>query len=124
MRASFFDYDPTISGYRYILLTEEDPTLETGESHQTDEGFSAVYTRWTLRDGVVYCQTDTDGRDCDGRMCTTTVFTCPVADLAAREVYTDGNAEASESGPLPFRVPAWERSGYGQRDYSAEAAGY
>jgi hypothetical protein len=123
-RAAFFDYDDSTSGYRFIVLTGDSPVLETSERHQHEEGWSSTYTRWELDGDVVTCSTYTGGRDCDGRHSSTFVVACPVGELAAREVYADGNDEASVGGPLPFRVPAWAERSRGQRDYSAEAAGY
>lgn len=124
MRASFFDYDPTISAYRFIQLSDDTPELEVSESHQHEEGWSSTYVRWALDGDVVTCEEHTDGRDCDGRMSTSTTAWCPVSALAAVEVYASGDHEASEGGPLPFRVPEWRQGRRSRRDYSAEAAGY
>ena len=124
MTASFFDYDPSIGGYRYITLTEDSPRVESSHGGEHEEGWSRTDTIWELDGDVVVCTVYDDGRDCDGRLSTTTVVVCPVSDLAACDVYTDGDAEASASGPLPFRVPAWRERSRGQRDYSAERAGY
>lgn len=122
--ASFFDYDPSIRGWRFIRLTEEEPTLDTGERHQDEEGWSSTSTRWALDGDRVVCTTYRGHRDCDGHSSSTCVVACPVSDLAAREVYGDGDAEASVSGPYPFRVPAWDEEHFAQRDHAAEAAGY
>lgn len=127
MRAAFFDYDPSISGYRYIVLTDEDPILETSSGGPTDEGYSYTETRWALDtdEGTVRCETTTDARDCDGWISHQSDVECHIDDLASLDVYPDGgDAEASEHGPAPFRVPAWREVFYSQRDYSAEAAGY
>ena len=122
--ASFFDYDPTIGAYRFIQLTEENPTVEANSSSKTDEGWSQTYVRWELRDGYVINEIETAGRDCDGRTSSQSEYGCEIADLAANQPYYDGDAEASEGGPMPFKTPAWVDGKRSQRDYSAEAAGY
>ncbi len=124
MRASFFDYDPTIGAYRFIVLTDESPTVEATSGGQHEEGWSRTWISWTLEGDVVIYRQATDGTDCDGRMSTESEYHCPIAKLATREVYANGNAEASEDGPLPFRVPEWTDGRASQLDYSAEDAGY
>ena len=124
MSAAFVDYDTAIGGYRYIVLTTDAPIVESSHGGQHEEGWSRTYERWELDGDVVVYTCHTDGVDCDGRMTTTTRCYCGLANLADREVYESGDAEASESGPLPFRVPRWEHHRSRQRDYSAEAAGY
>lgn len=121
MRAAFFDYDPSVSAYRYIVLTDDAPTLYTESGGPTDEGYSYTYTRWRLNPeaGEVVCETTTDARDCDGRISHYSVVTCPVGELAEHQP-TD--FETGE--PLPFKVPAWREESRRQRDYSAESAGY
>lgn len=120
IRAAFFDYDPSIHGYRFIVLTEDAPVLETSDRHQHEEGWSATYTRWALDGDVVTCSTYTDGRDCDGRHSTTCAVVCPVTALAVHDVHD----WEGDGALLPFRVPAWAERSRGQRDYTAEAAGY
>ena len=126
MIAAFFDYDPSISGYRYIVLTTDAPTLDTHTGGPDEEGWSATYTRWILDsdEGTVTCETTTDGADCDGRMSTRSDVVCDVADLAS--VVPGRTQEDEETGAplLPFKVPAWRDVRRSQRDYSAEAAGY
>lgn len=124
MRASFFDYDPSISGYRYIVLTEEDPTLDTHTGGATDEGYIHTYTRWALEGETVTCETTTDGRDCDGHCSHSSVYACDVVDLATITPSRTQEDEENGTPPLPFKVPAWESRSRSQRDYTAEAAGY
>ncbi len=122
----FHDYDTTIHAWRFIRLTEADPVLSVHHGEKHEEGWSSHSLRWTFypEEGVVTCDWIDDGRDCDGRMTQSGRLICPVDQLAARDVYADGNAEASEEGPLPFRAPEWTDGGRWQRDYNAEAAGY
>ena len=121
MIAAFLDYDPSIEGYRYIVLTSTSPVLETTTGGRHEEGWSRTDTRWELDSeaGTVTCTTDHDGQDCDGRLSSRYVQVCPVADLAAREPYHDDNEP-----PHPFRVPDWRERDSSRRDYAAEAAGY
>ena len=119
MTASFFDYDPVLAGYRFLVLTEGAPAIEAGESHEHEEGWSSTYVRWELDGDVVTYTSHSDGRDCDGRMSTTSTYSCRVAELASQEAY----APEGETPP-PFRVPTWREGRASQRDYAAESAGY
>lgn len=84
----------------------------------TDEGWSSE-TETYRYDGVfVTCRSETDGRDCDGRLTREAVHRCHVLGLRAR---------LNESGYRPpggGGVPLWREVSAGQRDYSAEAMGY
>lgn len=121
---SFFDYDVTISTWRYVTLSVDSPKVEATSGGQHEEGWSRTWISWELEGDTVIYREYTDGRDCDGRMSTSSLYSCPVADLAKRDVYASGNAEASVDGPLPFRAPDWTEGRRSQRDYSAESAGY
>lgn len=78
-----------------------------------DEGWSSETESWYHDGAGVLHVTDTDGRDCDGRMSTEYRSRCRLSMLGARRI-----PECSE--PLP----EWERVSSSQRDYQAEAAGY
>lgn len=122
MRVSFLDYDPTISSYRYIVLTTESPVLDASEGGPTDEGWSRIDARWFLDESgpspVIRHEITTDGSDCDGRYSTHAAYTCEPGMLASREGTDD------DGHPLPINIPTWRDAGHGQRDYAAEAAGY
>ncbi len=82
--------------------------------HAHDEGWSSFGQTFWLEGGQVTCRSESDGRDCDGRLSSGSDTECPVHRLQdeAREG-TDG-------------VPDWrpiDRSSW-QRDEYAEAAGY
>lgn len=117
--AAFFDYDPVLAGYRYLVLTEADPKIETFESHQHEEGWSSTYACWELDGDVVTYTSHDDGTDCDGRLSRTSTYSCPVGELASREPY----APEGETAP-PFRLPTWYEGRHSQRDHAAESAGY
>lgn len=119
MSAAFFDYDPVLAGYRYLVLTEAEPKIEAFESHRHEEGWSSTYVCWELTGDVVTCSITDDGTDCDGRLTRHSTYVCPVAELATREPYA-----AEGETPPPFRLPTWYEGRHSQRDYSAEAAGY
>lgn len=111
-----------LSGDHDIIVTLSDasPTFAHGHSARTDEGWSSVHETFTLTDDGVMLESYTDGRDCDGRMSTHGEAFCPFDKLSAIVPweYRD-NPDAA-----PFRYPEWQELSRGQRDYSAEAAGY
>ena len=117
--AAFFDYDPVLRGYRFIVLTESEPKIEAFESHRHEEGWSSTYAAWELDGDVVTYTGHDDGVDCDGRLSRTSRYVCPVADLASREPYA-----ADGETPPPFRLPEWTEGRRSQRDYAAESCGY
>ena len=90
-------------------------TVTLHEAGQTDEGWSSSTEVYTLSDcgWFVECAAYSDGRDCDGRLSTERHSVCHVSKLAALPAEDD----------MPAR-PDWRSVGSGQRDYSAEAAGY
>lgn len=86
--------------------------LHTFAGGPDDEGWWRRGERWWIEDGAIHNEVMTDGQDCDGRISTHEHCVCPVEDRFAR-----ANCEG-------WLMPAWEIVGAGQRDYSAEAAGY
>lgn len=119
MTVRFFDYDPTISAYRYIVLSPENPKVEAFTSGEHEEGWSSTAVTWELDGDVVRCTVYTDGRDCDGRMSSCDVSVCSIGCLADRVPYCAEGEKAH-----PFKVPEWTDEKSSRRDYSAEAAGY
>ena len=104
-------FDARWQGIR--LADGETVTLDHVED--TDEGWSSVAEQYTYdrSTGVVDCSAYTDGRDCDGRMSTEWHGYALVDEL--------DRMPADEYGPAR---PKWNQLRRGQRDYSAEAAGY
>ncbi len=93
-------------------------TLKPGESlthhsyEPNDEGYNAASETWSFKDGYLCLDVFTHGRDCDGRVSSTTELRCPADRVnAGRNGYGDP-------------TPEWDRTSSRHRDYSAEAAGY
>jgi hypothetical protein len=94
--ARFDDY--TATGATVTLTLKPGATLTHVSGGPTEEGYYRCETVYAYTDGIVYRDTYTDSRDCDGR-------------------YSMHTAEQLIDGK-------WERVNASQRDYSAEAAGY
>lgn len=92
------------------------------EGGPTDEGYSYTRTVFTCHDGIVSVESDTQSRDCDGRLDRSYETYCPVDRLHVEVPYTL-KEDGSEPEPT-IRTPAWAKGRRSQRDYTAEAAGY
>lgn len=79
----------------------------------TDEGWSSETHCWSFDGDTVTLEWASDGVDCDGRLSSYGESWFAVEDVAAGYCDDDG-----------FQFPAWQQGEHGQRDYSAEAAGY
>ena len=95
-------------------------TLATYRKWRTDEGYREEWNDWTLEDGVVHRVYGSSEKDCDGKVSDHCHQVCSVEDLhdpnqPERDTWHDGKR---------ITFPAWSRYSIGQRDYSAEAAGY
>ncbi len=89
---------------------------------RTDEGWSSEQHVWTHEGDHLELTVDTDGVDCDGRLSTNATLACPIGNVHAHE-FGDFDDDRQRVSTGLFG-PAWERVSAGQRDYSAEAAGY
>lgn len=102
------------------LTVRAGETVEITSGGPTDEGYSYSADRFTFDGAAVLHEWKTEARDCDGRMDHYGERVCPVANLAARDVFANC--------PYPHNAgvmaPAWEDAEAYQRDYTAEAAGY
>jgi hypothetical protein len=79
---------------------------------RTDEGWSSEDLQFSF-DGVrVTCETFTEGVDCDGRM------------QRFGESFFFAGQEHQGTELAGVRFPKWQSLASGQRDYTAEAAGY
>lgn len=102
--------------------------LSACEGGPHEEGYSYTYTTWTHEGDHVMCRSDTQARDCDGRLDRHEAVACPLDQLAAWLVAFDGDGgmvddPADAVGPVTW-APRWHRVRSSQRDYTAEAAGY
>lgn len=95
--------------------------LQWGFGQTDSEGWSREYWSWEYVECDVLPRIESEfheeAMDCDGRLDRDVSLVCPIKDLAAREVY-----DSDEK--VTYWTPEWERMHAGQRDYSAEAAGY
>lgn len=87
-----------------------------------DEGWSSRHIELSYDEDVVTKTVYTDGRDCDGRLSSTTVLSCHVDKLRKLAPY---DANDPDYCPEPgAKFPDWEKKRYRQRDYTAERMGY
>ena len=97
-------YSMELSTMIWIEVREENDrgnsiTRESGGD--TEEGWSSSSDQWWMdAEGIVHCENNTDGCDCDGRMST------------------------HWEGVWNMNTQQWERVSSGQRDYTAESMGY
>lgn len=103
----------------WVKLTLRRGDVRTcGYSERTDEGWHAEWETYRFDGVFVTRRTETDGRDCDGRLSTDQRDRCHVLGLRA------WLAEQEFRPPGGGGVPAWRTIKATRRDYSAEAAGY
>jgi hypothetical protein len=93
-------------------------TLRPGDRREvtggvsTDEGYSCMSEVYEHLGDRVRSELSQWGRDCDGRYEYSSDAECPITELRAREGH-DGTP-----------IPEWRQVFAGQRDYTAEMAGY
>ena len=95
---------------QYTKLTlRPDQTLEFGRSERTEEGYSWECDRYTYdaETETVTHEAFEGGRDCDGYSSEKWIWTIPAKSLTLRDSFS-----------------AWVKVEHGQRDMTAEAAGY
>lgn len=89
-------------------------SLHHSHGGRTEEGWSRESNRFEFDGRTVTNEFCNDGADCDGRMTRHGVVTCAADRLAAGYLDTENGAA----------FPDWQTVETGQRDYSAESAGY
>jgi hypothetical protein len=117
LRVRRFWYWINGSPVKITIKLGETITIETGGSHE--EGWSREVITFHVWNGCVLQDVYTDGQDCDGRISTSASLRCPFDQLQAVP-----GCEDAEKILGPSLWPKWQRVKSGQRDYSAEAAGY
>ena len=85
----------------------------------TDEGWSSMAQRWRFDGARVEHDDFSDGRDCDGRLQEFSEAFFWANEAEAGYLSTDHD----HAGGF-IRYPNWQPLTHGQRDFTAEAAGY
>lgn len=95
------------------LVNGESVEIVSGGPH--DEGYSWTYRTYSYANGVVTCDSYTNGRDCDG----------PLESWSQSEADINSRADLEwDMGETPDRVLDFQRVSSRQRDHYAEAMGY
>jgi len=110
-----------------ITITEDKP-FQFSHYSRNSEGGHRHSERYTIEDGMVVCEIDDRGNDCDGRYEQTCKSTWPIggktrAAWVGQGPYVDGEGYA-DIYDESIQTPCWERYSSSQRDYAAEAMGY
>lgn len=110
------------------LSLKDGQSIEHTTGGPTDEGYYHDCEKWT-RDGEIIIREFVSWEaDCDGRFETHSTPTAHIEELERNEQYEavqdDDGWHMPESGRIICLTPEWVRGRSGQRDYSAEAAGY
>lgn len=108
----FLNYDRKIEGYTAIILSEGE-TFQHGDSSPDEEGYSYWNESYTYKDGIVYAEIASGGRDCDGEIGNYVELTCPWFQLS------DHFNEYTKKF-----VPNWSEERSEAYDQYAQLAGY
>ncbi len=102
------------------MLLEHDRPIMMESGGPDDEGWhrERCMYRYDADAGVVYCESMSEGRDCDGYTSHRAEHQCAVADLASYMPPADYCDEHTRPTPL------WQRVSAEQRDEYAEMMGY
>jgi len=89
----------------------------------TEEGYSRSGMEFFLStDGELTVDAWSDGRDCDGRCSSSSIFTTTV--LRMQRLGADRDLPDPENSYRPVTPPKWDEGRLDLRDFAAEAAGY
>jgi hypothetical protein len=106
----------------FVKLTlRPEQTIEFGTGGETEEGFSCSSEsyHYDARRGVITCDCDSWGRDCDGRHSSHWGGSCVVGDEQRHELHDDNDTPVHR-----YWGPRWREESRDQRDMTAEAMGY
>ena len=120
---TFWQWIPTDERYQGIRLAIGGDPVRFHHSTQHEEGWSSWSAEYKRSDcgWYVECSEYSDGTDCDGRMSTEWHGQCHVSKLASSRAVASLEPNDESEG---LKLPEWTCASRGQRDYSAEAAGY
>ena len=97
-----------------LSVGENEPAVELTYSRPTDEGWSWASSKYFIRDGYLYNDNNSGGRDCDGGHQSGCMLRCPLTELEAGHVNEKG-----------IKFPLWHHvENYPVWDQYAEMAGY
>jgi hypothetical protein len=92
------------------------------ESGETEEGWQSYSCSYTFDGDEVELETHKSSRDCDGPHQETSVVSCALENLRAREPWKRGDVDYEpENGAM---LPLWAPKQHWQRDTYAERMGY
>lgn len=117
-RARFWDY---INGSWVKLTLKPGQRIQHEQRGQHDEGWWIRQSAWVFDGNEVVSDTVDDGTDCDGRLSRGMKLACPVERLFSR---IQTLPYAPNMGHGAIGLPDWAKIQSGQRDHTAEAAGY
>lgn len=109
-----------------IIIDEDDYSLSCREGGPTDEGYSVTYYEIATSDEPDWYEMSitTRSRDCDGRYDHTNEGLVKLRSKPQRFYMNHDWKTGKPVGSAMYRKLSWRKQEYGQRDYSAEAAGY
>jgi len=114
--------DGEISWVRITVPTSGEE-FSVGGSTTHEEGWSSWHECYFVDNGHLILQSESDGRDCDGRLSTYAEYAARIVSKGRVETKPHWNAGGEYSSPDGLTI-AWNDVQSGQRDYAAEAAGY
>ena len=108
-------------GESWVKIRVGKDPVHIDEGGPWDEGYSYSRDTYHVDFGILYLETASTARDCDGRFDSFTELRVPIID--GRPAFKLASAD-DEYAPPDRRRIQWERFNSSQRDYSAEAMGY
>ncbi len=109
----------SISGTAVKLSIRDGESFSIQYGGPTEEGYSYTNETYTRHGSTIACEIDNTARDCDGQFDSHGESMCFLDRLAVRKGYY---TEYHDGRVILY--PDWNHVSSGQRDYSAERAGY
>ena len=114
-----------VNGSPVKITLRPQQSLEHRSGGPTDEGYNYRHTVYEHDGNYVRARHTNESKCCDGRFSSYADLNCPIGLLKSQR-YED-TVWLDEHGPIAraaLMLPDWQNDESGQRDYSAEAAGY